>query len=294
MDVMGGGERQLLSYANHLKQLGIQADLYDMWNTNLRDYDIFHCFSIMPGTTDMCSYAKNHTGLTFLLSPNLWITEATKSNYSFSMIFNSLQLADWVIVNSDAEAKEISSVFDLPMNKFYTIYNGAEIDFLTPGDPKLFKTRYNLNRPYVLNVANIEPRKNQLEFIKALNFKQPEMDFVIVGGVRDSEYAKKCMTEGGSRLKLVGTLPYSSEMMRSAYSGCTFFAMPSLLETPSIAAIEAAVSGARILITKEGSTQEYFKDSVIYVDPFSQASLQNGIMQALEAQADHSTHGLIH
>jgi hypothetical protein len=41
------------------------------------------------------------------------------------------------------------------------------------------------------------------------------------------------------------------------------------LETPGLAALEAALAGAAIVITQEGSTREYFSDLVHYVDPAS-------------------------
>lgn len=288
MDMPGGGERQLLAYANHLEKLGIRADKYDMWHSNLSDYQVFHCFSVMPGTIEMCDYAKRR-GLKLVVSPNLWITQETKSNYPFSTIWNILELADKVVVNSDMEGNTLSNVFGMPREKFHTIYNGAEAEFLVPSDLHVFRSRFNLERPFVLNVANIELRKNQLEFIKALRREQPDMDFVVAGGIRDQEYADECRRAGGGHLKIVGSLPYASELLRSALAGCAFFAMPSLLETPSIAAIEAAAAGARVLLTQEGSTREYFGDSVTYVDPFSAESLCAGIEAALVAVPDSST-----
>jgi glycosyltransferase involved in cell wall biosynthesis len=89
-------------------------------------------------------------------------------------------------------------------------------------------------------------------------------------------------------LKIVGTLPYASEMLRSAMAGCEFFAMPSLLETPSIAAIEAAALGAKVLLTQVGSTKEYFGDSVTWVDPKSRDSLRAGISAAIVSSPEKS------
>lgn len=288
MDVPGGGERQLFSYVSHLEKLGIRADKYDMWHSNLNDYQIFHCFSVMPVMIDMCDYVKRR-GIKLVVSPNLWITPDTKNNYSFSAIWNILELADKVVVNSDMEADMLSKVFSMSREKMYTIYNGAEADFLIPSDPNIFKKKFDLKRPFVLNVANIEPRKNQLSFIKSLRLKQPDMDFVVVGSIRDLAYAEECKLAGGEHLKIVGTLPYASELIRSALAGCAFFAMPSLLETPSIAAIEAAAAGAKVLLTQEGSTLEYFGDSVTYVNPLSMESLCDGIDKTLFTAPDRST-----
>jgi glycosyltransferase involved in cell wall biosynthesis len=82
---------------------------------------------------------------------------------------------------------------------------------------------------------------------------------------------------------LIGGLENESEMLASAYAACRVFILPSLFETPGIAALEAGLAGARIVITKFGGTQEYFRDMAIYVDPHSVESIRSGIVRALNA-----------
>ncbi|WP_229511953.1 glycosyltransferase [Paraburkholderia terrae] len=287
MDVPGGGERQMLAYMHHLPRFGVQADLYDMWKPSLDEYQIFHVFSVMPGIIEMCDYAKKR-GLKLVVNPNLWVTRETKDNYPFSGIWNILELADRVIVNSGMEGNTLSDVFGIAHEKFHTVLNGAEADFLVAADPNVFRKAHGIDGPFVLNVANIEPRKNQLEFIRALRDERPDLQLVIAGTARDEQYARACIEAGGDRLRIVGMLPYASEMLRSAMTGCEFFAMPSLLETPSIAAIEAAALGAKVLLTQVGSTTEYFGDSVTWVDPKSSDSLRAGIAAAMASTPDKS------
>ena len=55
-------------------------------------------------------------------------------------------------------------------------------------------------------------------------------------------------------------------MLRSAYAACEVFCLPSTLETPGLAALEAAAAGARLIITGEGSTREYFGEDALYVN----------------------------
>ena len=288
LDVAGGGERQLKVYADNLEKYDVTCECYDMWHSRMENFQIFHCFSVMPSCIDICDYAKQK-GLKLVVSPNLWITKETVDNYPTDQIWNMFELADKIMVNSNMEGDQMSSIFGFPRDKFKTIYNGADSDFMIPADPSIFKNKFNLVRPFILNVANIEPRKNQLAFINALRITQPDLDFVIVGEVRDEAYAAQCKLAGGDHLKHVGSLPYASEILRSAIAGCEFFAMPSLLETPSIAAIEAASAGANILLTSIGSTQEYFGDSVTYIDPLSSSSLSSGIKNALAASPEKST-----
>jgi len=261
-------------------------DLYNPWNPQLDSYDIFHCFAVMPGVLEMCDYAKKR-GLKLVISPNLWVTKKTKDNYPFNYIWNLLSLADKVVVNSDVEGHQLSDIFSFDVNKFWTVYNGVENDFLAGVNPDFFREKFSQRREYVLNVANIEPRKNQLRFIEAIK-NYPELDFVVIGHVRDHEYAQACLQAANGQVRILEPMIYGSRMLRSAYAGCRFFAMPSLLETPSIAALEAAATGACILITAEGSAREYFDSSVTYVDPESIDSMRQGIAVALHANNEGS------
>ena len=127
---------------------------------------------------------------------------------------------------------------------------------------------------YILNVANIEPRKNQQMLLRAMK-EYPELKLINIGQCRDKEYYQECKREGGDQFFTFGRLEYASEILRSAMAGCELFAMPSTLETPSIAALEAAYMGKKILITEVGSTREYYGDEAIYVNPMSLESITN-------------------
>jgi len=286
-DCPGGGERQLLVYKEHLAKNDVCVELFDPWHPKINDYDIFHFFSVQPGSSHFCNYIKKEKGLKLVISPNLWITHETKNQYPFDEIWNLYEIADRIVVNSDMEGNYMSDVFAMAREKFVTVYNGVEEDFLISESPISFQEKYNLQRPYVLSIANVEPRKNMAAFLEALQ-KFPEYDFVVIGYIRDKEYARKCKSVGGDRFKVIGPLDYNSGLIRSAIAGCAFFAMPSIIETPSIAALEAACIGAKILITEGGSTKEYFGDSVIYVNPHSRESMVEGISKAQNWTNEHS------
>lgn len=281
----GGGERQLIAYRNHLTELGVEVSLYNQWEPNIKDYDIFHFFSVMPGSFQLCEYIKNQ-GLKLFISPNLWVTEETKYNYPHDEIKKLLHIADKIVVNSHIEALELSKVYELPLNVFAVVYNGVEKDFFHMAPKNDFVETYNLqNTKYILNIANIEPRKNQLIFLKALkNF--PDYKLVVIGHVRDDQYYQECISEAEDQLVFIGSLEYNSKLLHSAIGGCEFFAMPSTLETPSIAALEAAASSKKILITQEGSTKEYFKEFATYIDPTDIESMKSGIEDTIAKTSD--------
>jgi glycosyltransferase involved in cell wall biosynthesis len=281
-DTPGGGERQLLAYKEHLTKMGVQVDLYDQWSPRIKDYDIFHFFSAMPGSLQLCDYVKKQ-GLKLVISPNLWITEQTKHLYPFDDVKNILSIADVIVVNSKMERDVLSSVLGIDIGKFSVVYNGVEEVFFQDVSPDIFRAYYHIDKPYILNVANVEQRKNQLQFLKVQS-KISDISLITIGHVRDYEYYQECMKVGGGRYVVLDPLPYASELLRSAIKGAEFFVMPSTLETPSIAALEAATMGKNVLITQEGSTREYFLDFASYLDPSDDASIAEAIVKVSEKE----------
>jgi glycosyltransferase involved in cell wall biosynthesis len=59
-----------------------------------------------------------------------------------------------------------------------------------------------------------------------------------------------------------------------------------LLETPGLAALEAAAQGASIAITEVGCTREYFVDLASYCDPGDEASIRAAVDDALVRPPD--------
>jgi glycosyltransferase involved in cell wall biosynthesis len=75
-------------------------------------------------------------------------------------------------------------------------------------------------------------------------------------------------------------------LLASAYAACDVFVLPSLFETPGIAALEAGLAGAKVVITSQGGTREYFGGLAEYINPYSVKSIRDGIQIALIKQND--------
>ena len=284
-DCPGGGERQLMAWKSHLEVLGHNVRLYDPWQPTPDEPKIFHFFSVMPGSYQLCDYLKKK-GKHLVITPNLWVTPETKWNYPHDDIQRLLSIADRIIVNSSLEAKALSEVYEVDLSRFSVVYNGVEKSFFDSASPELFRKWGGLaNKRYLLNVANVESRKNQLRFLEALQ-DYPDLSLVVVGNARDSAYLEECRHVGKDQFIYVGPVEYGSELLRSALAGADAFVMPSTLETPSIAALEAAASGCRIMVTEVGSTTEYFGKNAVYIDPDSRESMSKGIGQVLQMPSE--------
>ena len=182
------------------------------------------------------------------------------------------------------EAEQISRYFLIPREQVQTIHYGVDQAF-DGTDPQLFEQKFGM-RNFILMVGRIEPRKNQLNLIRAARgINRP---VVIIGGyvLAHKDYFDRCQQEADSNVHFLGELPMDSEELRSAYAACDTFVLASWFETPGLAALEAALAGAKIIITREGSTREYFKDFVEYVNPASISDIRKKIDSVLQQPKD--------
>jgi glycosyltransferase involved in cell wall biosynthesis len=260
----GGGEMQLLNYQRYLAKLGVEVGMFNQWQPNFLDYDLVHFFSVMGGSIPFCHFVKQ-LKLPLVVTSSLWITEETKQLYPWQEIKQHLSLTDRVITNSKMESIQLHTVLGVPLEKCAVVYNGVDPLFFEKVSPDLFRQHFKIDYPFILNVANVEPRKNQLNLLKAMQ-QFTDHKLVTIGHIRDQAYADQCLALGGDQFVFLGPIPHHDPLLRSAYAACDVFALPSTLETPGLAAIEAAAQGATVVVTGVGAPREYFGEQVHYVD----------------------------
>jgi glycosyltransferase involved in cell wall biosynthesis len=294
----GGPLTQLRRTAEHLKMQGVEVSFLPQWEEFRADeQDIVHVFAAGLGTyhlvrelhalgaatvvspimfsTHTAGFIRRGLRMTRLMQrawPGLWT--------DYGMMADICRWARHIVPNSHAEADLVSRGLGVPPSKLTVVPNGVDDRFLR-GDPSMFVGRYGV-RDFVLNVGHIgHGRKNVLNLIRAL--AEIERPAVIIGRIISGAYGDACIREAKKHphILLIDGLPHDSPMLASAYAACDTFVLPSLFETPGIAALEAGLAGAKIVITPHGGTKEYFADHAIYVDPSSVASIREGIRIAL-------------
>ncbi|MBF7980261.1 MULTISPECIES: glycosyltransferase [Rahnella] len=280
----GGGEIQLLAYKHALERKGIKVDLMNLWEPKFLDYDVVHFFSCMGGSVHFCNFIKK-LGLPLVISSSLWMTPETKHLYPSDEIRSQLSLADVVVTNSELESDALSEVLSLPREIFSAVYNGVDdIFFEDKPDPSIFRKKFEFTDDFILNVANIEPRKNQLNLVKAMT-AFPDKKLVLIGHIRNQDYYDEVMSlKNSHQVHYVGPLEHHSEMLRSAYQACELFCLPSTLETPGLAALEARAQDVKLVVTSEGSTKEYFSENAFYCDFDSVEDILNKISRCLNSE----------
>lgn len=262
----GGGEMQLLQSKVELEKKGFAVEFFNQWKPQI-EADLLHQFSIEAGGEFVVSAYKK-LNKKVALSTIFW-GDILKDNPHYARIKFLVDHADILFSNSDAESDQMSRVFEVDRKKFHKTRNSITTEYLNLGDAKLFREKFNIQGDFVLSVANIDRRKNTAQLVDVC--KKLNTPLVSIGHVKDETYFKEFKNSYHQFLHL-GPISDVS-LLKSAYVSCAAFAMPSICETPGIAALEAASQGAPVIITSEGSTREYFGSFASYVDPLNSESL---------------------
>lgn len=302
----GGGEVLLERIEKYLnKREGLEVKRFDMWNDQIENFDILHVFGSVKDCLDLMQTAKAK-GVKVVLESIFWSSfqrafcEEGSIFKKFSLaarhamklvcpVFPSarrkmFQTADIIFPNSLNEAKQIARLFAVPRKKMFVVPNGVDIAFCdVPSGP--FTEEHKL-KDFVLSVGRIEPRKNQLNLIRAM--KGVDRDLVLIGETVSGYqwYYEKCKNEADNKVHFLGAIPHGTHIHMSSYAACDCFVLPGWFETPGLAALEAALAGAKVVATSGGSTKEYFLDKVSYIDPKSPSDIRNKIREALNSDRD--------
>ena len=194
-----------------------------------------------------------------------------------------LEMCTWALPNSMAEAEQLASIYGTPMDKFIPIVNGVDDIFFETVSPAPFREHYGIHEPFVLCMGNIEKRKNQQRLIEALS--GTGVHLVLAGQERESDYAAECRAIADTTVHFVGKLDHAGILQRSAYAAADVLVLPSTMETPGLAALEAAASGTKLALTAIGCTKEYFGDHACYMHPENVLEIKTVVLDAIRRPA---------
>lgn len=295
----GGPYIKIMETKSCLEELGHRVELFNMWESidRLKEFDIVHLVGSNLSTYGLARTLKYHK-IPFLIEPVFFslhsVTFLKMVNsvdrisrrfikglwFDYSFIRDICEWAELVLPNTTDEKLLIQNGFSINAKKVEVIPNGVSKKFLD-ADPSLFINKYGI-KDFILNVGHIGPkRKNVLGLVRVM--EKINHPAVIIGkmlNMGESDEVKKIVNRN-NHITLIEELPNDSPLLASAYAACHTFVLPSLFETPGIAALEAALTGAKIVITPYGGTKDYFKDMAEYVEPYSAISIKKGIEKTL-------------
>ncbi len=305
MMLKGGPRTQVLQSKAALEELGVRASLFNAWKEfRPGDFDLVHFFGANIGTYHLAREVHK-LGVPIVLSPIFYtrhsaefVRKIVKTGTVLKRLSRGIwtdlgimaEMSSWANIlaaNTVDEATLFTSGMGMPEEKVRIVPNGVEERF-AKGRPALFRKTYGMEN-FILNVGHIGPeRKNVVRLIQALEtINHPA---VIIGRMENTPEGKRCLdlAKKNARITVLDSIDHDSDLLASAYAACDTFVLPSLFETPGIAALEAGIAGAKIVITPHGGTKEYFGNDAEYVDPKSVRSIRAGIERALAKPKDRT------
>lgn len=302
MAAPGGGEVQLEAMARELPQVGVDATLWRPWEDDLSSIGCIHLFGSEPEHLPVMAFARKQN-IPVVLSPIAWFDLASCWREPWPMHRRIAacsrflaraaltkfptwrrriyELADVLLPNSQAEAEQLMRYFAISPDRIRVVPNGAERRFSSP-DAGPFTERVGC-RDFILYAGRIEPRKNQLNFLRAM--QGVVVPIVVLGNAVPGHetYFEECRLAAGSNVQFVPGLNHDDPLLASAYAACGCLVLTSWYETPGLVALEAAMSGTPLVLPRGGCAREYFGDLASYVSPADLSGIRRAVLDALAA-----------
>lgn len=287
----GGAEQQASQTALELTKLGVDVEY--LTPLSQRIGDIVHAFGSYAEFRHVQNKCRAE-GVPFVVSTIFYRPDSFSSQmgYKLSCSINRhenrfrkklLQKSDFLLPNTQPELLQVTRLHNVSPDKCAVIPNGAEACF-ADATPDLFRKTTGIEGRFILNVGRIEGRKNQVRLAEAA--RKCGYPLVIIGKVTAPEMYQQLQAMGQDSVRHFEAIDHNDPLLASAYAACEVFALPSRLETPGIAALEASLTGAKVVITPVGGTREYFLDQAFYPNVYNIDSIATALQKAWEKPRD--------
>jgi glycosyltransferase involved in cell wall biosynthesis len=191
----------------------------------------------------------------------------------------ALRRAAVLLCNSEATRTDLVAHFPVAGTKARVVPFAADARFAAAARDPAVLARHGLDRPYVLAVGTLEPRKN-LERLIAAWEGLPDSHTLALVGPRgwDDERIVAAATRAGD-VRLLGRV--SDDDLAALYAGAACFAYPSLYEGFGLPVLEAMAAGAPVLTSNVSSLPEVAGDGALLVDPRDTDAIREGLSRLL-------------
>ena len=205
--------------------------------------------------------------------------------YNRLLVGLAIQRAERVIALSEFTRQEISSLYPASHHKSAVVYPGIGNEFTPsagPGFDARMLAALGVEKPYLLCVGNIHPRKNMDRLLAAWERLRdarrpvPRMVWAGIGRWKTGDLLPRAERAG---VQALGFVPPSHlpTLLRQAEA----LAYPSLYEGFGLPPLEAMACGTPVLTSNTTSLPEAVGDAAVCVDAADLHALTEGLSQVL-------------
>jgi glycosyltransferase involved in cell wall biosynthesis len=249
--------------------------------------DLFHATDfVLPPSRARRTLLTIHD-LAFLFYPDAAMPSLHR--YLNVVVPRSVRRADALIADSQHTATDLTEQWQVPPDRITVVQGAVDHERFRPiTDAKrrqAVRQRYGLDeRPYILALSRLEPRKNYVRLIEAFAQARQEGKLphrLVIGGKQgwlyEPIYARVQELGLAEHVHFPGFI--ADEDLPALYSDAAFFAYPSLYEGFGLPIVEALACGAPVLAGDNSCLPEAGGPGAFYVDAGSTESIAEGIVQ---------------
>jgi glycosyltransferase involved in cell wall biosynthesis len=211
-----------------------------------------------------------------------WVTARTRSMHT-RKYRNAAATCGVIFANSAFTADDVAATLGFPRERVVVAHPGIGADY-TPEGPDAGR-----DRPYLLTVATLEPRKNLGTLVEAFGLlAEPGLELVVVGGAGWGEQPEL----GRPGVVSVGRVP--DEELARLYRGAAAVVYPSRFEGFGMPVTEAMACGAPVVASSHPSLHEASGAAAVRCDPEIPEAMAAAIRDVLGRREELRALGLVH
>ena len=221
--------------------------------------------------------------VSFLRMPET--TEAKNLAWLSAEIQATAERADAILTDSHFSAREIVDLLNVPASKVFPVWLGLP-EFGPPPPPDVAaqtRREMGLDRPYLLMVGTIEPRKNIPFLVKVYEtLADFDGELVIAGGLGWKTGPTLRAISESPRKTGIKLLKHMNDAQLSAlYAGATAFVFPTRYEGFGFPPLEAMGRGTPVIAARNSSLPEVLGEAAEWVADFDAAEWAERIRAVL-------------
>lgn len=251
--------------------------------------DIYHATDfVLPPTRPQTRTMLTVHDLSFLRVPDAAAPRLRA--YLERVVPLSINRADLVLADSEATRRDILAFYNTPSEKVVVLLSGVDERMQRIIDPAELLTIRRLygvaERPFILAVGTVQPRKNYKRLIIALSHLRQrgyDLALVIAGGkgwLEDAMYRTLQETGMQNYVHLPGFV--KDEHLPALYSAAECLAFPSLYEGFGFPILEAMACGTPVVSSNVSSMPEVAGDAALLIDPTDTEALTEALQRLLD------------
>ena len=195
-----------------------------------------------------------------------------------------------VIAVSEATRQDIVELFGVDPDRIDVTPLGVSesLSPLTPEERQVFRDAHALDRPVILFLGTLEPRKNLPNLLRAFDLIADSTGAeLILGGAKgwlpDELDATLAEIRHRDRIRLTGFIPESD--LRGWLGSVDCFAMPSRYEGFGLPPLEAMKCGTPVVSSNVSSLPEVLGEAALLADPDDVDAIADALRRVLEDAA---------